>query len=99
VSLVAFDGLIDVQSFLLVHLFTKLGSAANEAVTSLKLLEKGLSKEDLALAVLIDFPFQIIFGWLAARWSSGNKPLRPVRYIRPDLRRLNVLWLLSFKSG
>jgi Acetyl-coenzyme A transporter 1 len=70
----------DVQSFLLVHLFTKLGTAANDAATSLKLLEKGLSKEDLALAVLIDFPFQIIFGWMAARWSSGEKPLRPVRH-------------------
>lgn len=68
----------DVQSFALVHLVSKLGTATNDAATSLKLLEKGLSKEDLALAVLIDFPFQILFGWLAARWSSGDKPLRPV---------------------
>lgn len=71
----------DVQSFALVHLVSKLGTAANDAATSLKLLEKGLSKEDLALAVLIDFPFQIIFGWLAARWSAGDKPLRPVSLV------------------
>lgn len=58
---------------------TKLGTAANDAATSLKLLEKGLKKEDLALAVLIDFPFQILFGYLAARWSKGDKPLKPVR--------------------
>lgn len=59
------------------HLVAKLGTATNDAATSLKLLEKGLSKEDLALAVLIDFPFQLLFGWLAARWSTGDKPLRP----------------------
>ncbi|GJN94340.1 hypothetical protein Rhopal_007414-T1 [Rhodotorula paludigena] len=66
-----------VQKFILVHLVTKLGTAANDAATSLKLLEKGLKKEDLALAVLIDFPFQILFGYLAARWSKGDKPLKP----------------------
>ena len=68
----------DVQSFLIVHLIAKLGTATSDAVTSLKLLEKGLSKEDLALAVLIDFPFQIIFGYLAASWSNGDRPLKPV---------------------
>lgn len=71
----------DVQKFALVHLVSKLGTATNDAATSLKLLEKGLSKEDLALAVLIDFPFQILFGWLAARWSSGDKPLKPVSFV------------------
>ncbi|GAB1519239.1 hypothetical protein RhiTH_002305 [Rhizoctonia solani] len=55
----------------------KIGFQANDAVTSLKLVEKGLSKEDLALAVLIDFPAQIIGGWYAASWSRGSRPLRP----------------------
>jgi hypothetical protein len=59
------------------HTFAKVGFQANEAVTSLKLVEKGLGREDLAIAVLIDFPFQIFGGWLAARWSRGDKPLRP----------------------
>lgn len=59
------------------HCFAKIGFQANEAVTSLKMVEKGLRREDLAIVVLIDFPFQIIGGWLAAKWSSGNKPLRP----------------------
>ncbi len=62
---------------MLVHLVTKLGTAANDAAMSLKLLEKGLKKEDLSLAVLIDFPFQILFGYLAAKWSKGDKPLKP----------------------
>ena len=59
------------------HFVCKIGFQANEAVTSLKLVEKGLGREDLALAVLIDFPCQIIGGYLAARWSIGDKPLRP----------------------
>lgn len=70
--------LTDVQSFLIVHLLAKLGTATDNAATSLKLLEKGLQKEDLALAVLLDFPFQLIFGYLAAKWSKGERPLRPV---------------------
>ncbi|CAO1623051.1 unnamed protein product [Parajaminaea phylloscopi] len=66
-----------VQMFLLIHLVAKIGFQANEAVTGLKLVEKGFSKEDLALAVLIDFPFQIVLGYLAARWSKGDKALTP----------------------
>ncbi|WWD16354.1 hypothetical protein CI109_100780 [Kwoniella shandongensis] len=59
----------NIQSFLLVHLVCKIGFQVNDAVTSLKLLEKGLSKEDLAIAVLIDFPAQMAIGWLAAKWA------------------------------
>ena len=43
-------------------------------MTQLKLLEKGLSKEDLAVAVLLDFPAQMIVGWLAAKWSRPAPP-------------------------
>ncbi|KAG9066039.1 hypothetical protein KI688_001258 [Linnemannia hyalina] len=65
------------KSYMLVLLMAKVGFVANSAVTALKLLEKGFSKEDLALAVLIDFPLQIIFGYYAVRWSSGARPLKP----------------------
>lgn len=67
----------DVQSLIVIHFFCKVGFQANDAVTSLKLVEKGLGREDLALAVLIDFPCQILGGWLTAKWSIGDKPLRP----------------------
>ncbi|KNZ53614.1 uncharacterized protein VP01_3187g1 [Puccinia sorghi] len=66
-----------VQSFILLHCIAKLGVSVNDAATSLKLLEKGLSKEDMALSVLIDFPFQIVLGYFAAKWSSGDNPLQP----------------------
>lgn len=69
-----------VQTLLIVHLFAKIGFQAHDAVTSLKMVEKGLGREDLAMTVLIDFPFQIFSGWLAGRWSRGDKPLRPWIY-------------------
>lgn len=72
--------ILDVQLLIIVHLFAKIGFAANEAATGLKIVEKGLRREDLALAVLIDFPFQIWGGWLAAKWSRGDRPLRPWIY-------------------
>ncbi|KAF8634402.1 hypothetical protein AX15_000854 [Amanita polypyramis BW_CC] len=66
-----------IQLLIIMHLFGKVGLAANEAATSLKLVEKGFKREDLAIAVLIDFPFQIVGGWLAAKWARGDYPLRP----------------------
>jgi len=63
---------------LIAVLFTcKIAFAAHEAATGMKLIEKGLKKEDLALAVLVDFPLEIFFGYLAAKWSSGPRPLKP----------------------
>ena len=67
---------IDVQVLLAVHLLAKVGWQANDAVTQLKMVEKGLGREDLAIAVLIDFPFEIIGGWLAGKWARGDKPLQ-----------------------
>jgi hypothetical protein len=64
----------DIQSFLFILLIAKFGFQVNESVTQLKLLEKGLSKEDLAVAVLLDFPAQMVVGWLAAKWSRPAPP-------------------------
>jgi MFS transporter, PAT family, solute carrier family 33 (acetyl-CoA transportor), member 1 len=88
---------LDVQLLVVVHLFAKIGFVAHEA-TSLKMIEKGLKREDLAAAALIDFPFQILGGWLAAKWSRGDKPLRPwlyafwPRYLFGVISVLTVLW-------
>lgn len=68
------------QTLLIVHLLSKIAFAANDAATHLKMVEKGLGREDLAATVLIDFPFQIFGGWLAGRLSQGEKPLRPWIY-------------------
>lgn len=93
----------NIQTLILVHVIAKIGFQANEAVTNLKLLEKGFSREDLALTVLIDFPFEIIFGYYAAKWSTGSYPLRPwiLGYIgRIGAAFLSMLSVMAFpKSG
>lgn len=67
----------NVQTFVVILLLAKLGFQTSEAATNLKLLEKGLSKEDLSITVLIDFPFEMVFGYYAGRWSNGKAPLKP----------------------
>lgn len=62
----------NIQSIIVIHLIAKIGFQANDAVTNLKLLDKGFSQEDMALTVLIDFPFEISLGYYAGRWSTSN---------------------------
>ena len=66
----------NIQVFILIHLIAKIGFQANDAVTNLKLLDKGFSQEDLALTVLIDFPFEISLGYYAGKWSEQYRPVR-----------------------
>lgn len=79
------------RSFVGVLLVSKIGFIAHEAVTSLKLLEKGFSREDLALSVLLDFPLQIFFGYYAAKWSNGQRPLKPVSVFLPSSKKIKSL--------
>lgn len=61
----------------MVLLVAKIGFAAHNAATSLKMVEKGLGKEDFGVAVLLDFPIQLVFSYFVASWSRGERPLRP----------------------
>lgn len=61
-----------VKSLILIHFISKFAFQCNEGATNLKLLEKGFKREDLAISVLIDFPFEIIFGYYVAKWSSDS---------------------------
>ncbi|KAF2757527.1 hypothetical protein EJ05DRAFT_439680 [Pseudovirgaria hyperparasitica] len=65
----------NIQLFIVVHLIAKIGFQANDGVTNLKLLDKGFSQEDLALTVLIDFPFEIGLGYYAGQWSQKYQPM------------------------
>lgn len=67
---------IDIQTFIVIHLISKIGFQANDAVTNLKLLDKGFSQEDLALTVLIDFPFEIGLGYYVGQWCSYFSPMQ-----------------------
>ncbi|KAJ6264209.1 hypothetical protein Dda_0352 [Drechslerella dactyloides] len=66
----------NIQLFILVHLICKIGFQVNDGVTNLKLLDMGFSQEDLALTVLIDFPFEIGVGYYAGEWCSYFQPMR-----------------------
>lgn len=66
----------NVQTILIVHLIAKIGFQANEGVTNLKLLDKGFGKDNMALTVLIDFPFEIGLGYYAGMWSQKYTPMR-----------------------
>lgn len=66
----------NIQTIIIIHLIAKIGFQANDGVTNLKLIDKGFSQEDLALTVLIDFPFEIALGYYAGKWSSTYTPMR-----------------------
>jgi len=64
----------------IIHFISKIGFIANDSITNLKLIEKGLRTEQLSVMVTIDFVVQLFGGYYAARWAIGNKPLRPWLY-------------------
>lgn len=70
----------NVQMLILILLIAKFGFQVNEAATNLKLIEKGLSKEDLSISVLINFPFEMFIGYYAGTWAQGKSPLKPWIY-------------------
>ena len=75
---------------------------ANEILTPLKLIEKGFKKEDLAMIALLDFPFQMIVGWLTIKFGKGSRPLHPwlyATYIRTGLTLLGMLIVENYPVG
>lgn len=66
----------NIQTIIIIHMIAKIGFQANDAITNLKLIDKGFSQEDLALTVLIDFPFEIGLGYYAGKWSTTYTPMR-----------------------
>lgn len=94
----------NMRQFICVMLIAKIGFQANEAATGLKLIELGFNREYLALSVLIDFPLQMIFGFYAAKWSSGSSPLRPWMYgfygrLAAALVGMIVVWCYPKEGG
>lgn len=66
----------NIQTIIVVHLICKIGFQANDAVTSLKLIDKGFGQDNMALVVLIDFPIEIALGYYAGKWSMDYTPMR-----------------------
>ncbi|RMZ81267.1 hypothetical protein DV737_g2580, partial [Chaetothyriales sp. CBS 132003] len=66
----------NILTIIAIYLVCKLGFVTNDAVTNLKLLDKGFGQANLALVVLIDFPFELGLGYYAGKWSTQYTPLR-----------------------
>jgi len=66
----------NIQTIIVIHLLAKIGFQANDAVTSLKLIDKGFGQDNMALVVLIDFPFEIALGYYAGQWSTEYTPMK-----------------------
>ena len=62
-----------------VLLLSRLPFVVNDRVTALKLVEYGFKRENMALTVMLDFPFEIFIGYQAALYARGQRPLLPVR--------------------
>eukprot|EP00835_Amoeboradix_gromovi_P005756 NODE_578_length_6506_cov_0.092711.p3 type:complete len:367 gc:universal NODE_578_length_6506_cov_0.092711:38-1138(+) len=79
-----------IKQFIVFLLINKIAFICQDTITALKLMDKGFKQEDLALAVLIDFPIQMILGVYIARLSSGNKPLKPV--VKTNIVEVCIHW-------
>jgi MFS transporter, PAT family, solute carrier family 33 (acetyl-CoA transportor), member 1 len=66
----------NIQTIIIVHLIAKIGFVANDAVTNLKLLDKGFGTDNMALTALIDFPVEVIMGYYAGKWSQDYGAMR-----------------------
>ena len=69
-----------IKQFIFFLLLNKIAFICQDSITALKLMDKGFKQEDLALAVLLDFPIQLVLGVIVARMSSGATPLKPVLF-------------------
>ena len=56
-------------------LTAKVGFAAADSVSSLKLAEAGVPKDKLALLAIPLMPLQLVLPWLISRYTAGPRPM------------------------
>ncbi|KAE8604143.1 hypothetical protein XENTR_v10014589 [Xenopus tropicalis] len=64
-----------VLQFCILLLTAKIGFSAADAVTGLKLIERGVPKEHLALLAVPMVPLQILLPLIISKYTAGPKPL------------------------
>ncbi|XP_063965177.1 acetyl-coenzyme A transporter 1-like [Lytechinus pictus] len=64
-----------VKTFLMIVITSKMGYAAADAITGLKLIEAGVPREDMALLAIPLVPLQIIMPWFISKYTAGTRPL------------------------
>jgi PAT family acetyl-CoA transporter-like MFS transporter 1 len=68
-----------VRELSIVMLTCKIGLALFDAVTTLRLLDKGVRQQDVAVFALIDFPLQLVVAIYASKYVAGATPLNLYR--------------------
>jgi len=76
----------------------QIGFAAADSVTSLKLIEGGLPKENLALMAIPLVPVDMILPVLVTRYTSRHRPLDVVLRSMPFRYAPNHLYIISCSS-
>jgi len=64
-----------VITFIIFTLTSRIGLCAVDSITSLKLIEKGIPKENLALMAIPLTPIQIILPLIISKYTAGPKPM------------------------
>ena len=79
-----------------VLLTSKIGFSAVDAVTGLKLIERGVPKDKLAMLAIPVIPLQIVLPWIISRYTVGPKPMDVFLKAMPPriLMGLVYLWIV-----
>ncbi|XP_066295927.1 acetyl-coenzyme A transporter 1-like [Branchiostoma lanceolatum] len=64
-----------VKAYAIILLTHKIGFAAADAATGLKLIEKGVQRENLALLAVPLTPIQILLPFVISRYTAGPRPM------------------------
>jgi len=65
----------DINRFTVLSVYIKVGFAAADAVTGLKLMEEGVPKEHLAMMAVPMIPIDIILPVIISKYISSERPL------------------------
>lgn len=63
-----------IKQLLFVYMINRVGFIACDALTTLKLADRGFKKEQLAFTSFVDFPAQMMLGIFVVRYSQTLKP-------------------------
>jgi len=93
-----------VRSMAMVLLTIKIGFAAVDSMTGLELIERGVTKDSLALLAIPLTPLEILLPFFISRYTTGTKPLNlyakshPFRLLLGVIMALFVYFTPSFQN-
>ncbi|CAO1327775.1 unnamed protein product [Diamesa serratosioi] len=65
--------------------------SASNAITTLKLIDRGVPRESLALIAVIPFPLEVLLPFFIGKYTTGPRPLDIFNKINPPSLMLTVL--------